>query len=579
MQDVNSGHKLPDENEVIEIPDSDDDDVQIESNSPKLPPISEFENKQPEREIIQDVTHQEIDETSNQERRKILELATAEIEETEKPTSTEEQMIDILYDDIEEENVEQEIESPVFEEISPQKSKSPEREQVVEVQEENENNVEVVETSGFDDIVLVEDAPKIETEQEEEIINEQHVEEKSVLVAESVTTTVENDTNETAVKSHKIPAEEESQKVEHAQESTENHPSEMSADCSFASAHNELNEGLIASANETLMSVDEKQSEEINDETNVLDKAVVEEEEIGTTNEQENVSEISEEDVTNVLEVAQLETTAEDVTEKMETAEDIVDEEVVEKESRENDKEIVEEETLNIMEVAQLEVTESERVQSTELILEEEEFDKSKENPLNEGIIETTQSENTISQETQVESQKSDDKYQPDEADKELEQIMASKSPESSQNIPVDLSTPKRRSSRAKSEITELENPRLKRAVSVPSSGTSSPVSRSSRASSELRHNPKVLLREKILERIEESPSSGIMTRNKSRHLQEQQSRESTPQSRAQSEEVDSAKTRTPRRRSTAGTPTNITPRRVLTRAASRDSISGKILI
>jgi trimeric autotransporter adhesin len=196
------------------------------------------------------------------------------------------------------------------------------------------------------------------------------------------------------------------------------------------------------------------------------------------------------------------------------------------------------------------------------------------------------------------------DKPMRDEDDEEIEEIFknagtgkvsssaaAVEQKEKTSNVALDLTTPKKktRGSTRLTSKTPDTSAQVKRAISVPistTSGTSSTRthSRSSRASSELRHNPKAILKEKILERIEESPvPEGPITRKKSQMLL-QQSRETTPvtpnRSRAPSEDLDSPK-RSSRRRSTAtpsGTPTRLTPvgtpTRMSTRAFSRESLA-----
>ncbi|KAL7052189.1 hypothetical protein ACKWTF_004809 [Chironomus riparius] len=595
---------MPNANEIIEIPDSDDDDVQIESNSPKIPSFN-ARNPQNVENII---------ESSNEERREILELATADNNEQSQPMENQEQMIDILYDDIEQQNAVNEIKSPSFEQISPQKSSeniesgSYEIEVTADVQEKA-INPQNEENEPFEDIQLIEIAPNavIQSESDELLVQEvQFTQPENVLIPkieqkvskESIADKNEKPEQQQVMTEEKpleriIPIELETNNQEKIEImlSTESKQdvSEMSEDYSFASAQNELNDAaIITTVDDTLVDdeehqliIVEEQEMEIVDETmEIMDEgqsnieennhnlAIVEQQDMETI---ENPQKFEEQ----TLEVSNKD--LEGTNDNLEVTEssNVLDKAIV----MENDPEMTQDETLQItehevtnpLEVALFESDISEKMVTAEENLEQTENNVT-ENILDVAKINETQNDDNKVKEAQVEKQASDNKSQQDDNDREIEEIMtANKSPEQSQSVPVDLSTPKRRSTRLKSTETTEENTRIKRAVSVPSSGTSSPISRSSRASSENRHNPKVLLKEKMLERIEESPSSGMLTRTKSRLLNEQNSRETTPQSRAPSEEVESGK-KTPRRRSTA-TPT--TPRRIFTRGASRDSFGG----
>jgi len=563
--------KIQDDNEIIEIPDSDDDDdVQIESNSPKIPPFNAVNSQQM---IMESVRIETVIESSNDERRELLELATAEINEESQPMASQEQMMDILYEDIEQQNDENDIKSPSFEQISPQKSAenvetATDKVEVAEEVINPPNEEEISEKDPFDDIQLIETAPNAVSQPEKLIEKESEIIEDKVS-KESIADKIEEPEQQQVVE-RIIPIEIEADNQDKFEimETTDNKQdiSEMSEDYSFASAQNELNDAaIITTVDDTLVDNDElimvdgqEESMEVIEEgqTNIEN---IDEDEHNLAIVEQEVSSEKLEVVNDNLEVTESSSVL-DKAVVIEYDADMTKEEV---------SQIPEQEVTNPLEVAQFE--DSEKMITAEETLEQTESNVT-ENVLEVARIDETQIENKT-EEAPVEKQVSD-KSQQDDNDREIEEIMTSnKSPEQSQSVPVDLSTPKRRSTRLKlTEAAEEENPRYKRAVSVPSSGNSSPISRSSRASSENRHNPKVLLKEKMLERIEESPSSGMLTRTKSRLLNEQQSRETTPISRPPSVEVDSVK-KTPRRRSTTGTPT--TPRRIFTRGASKESFGG----
>lgn len=622
---------IPSKTEVIEITDSDDDndeEVQIQepiihsmSQVDQLPSFRELET-QPNVEYSTPVNEEECELTVLEPAGNVIECEVVD---------TEEQMINILYEDIQEqasdsENIEEEIKSPSFEIISPQKSTS-------EYQDLETDPVPQQNTSNEQEIQNPMEINTIKNETREEKTEQYHHDEESEKEIIDSAIVDKNIATDQAHFSEKLTSSEEQnvQKTENAQhilDSTEKpNVSEISEDYSFVSATgSELNEAALFSSeiNEnqsTIQSiVDEKQLVEFEatvktktieiieytsdktDSTNIFDKAMIENEisQFTTTEESANQSENAlvgkeEEDETNKMEESQetvetKETEAIDDNSKMDVEPesnqlDGIEDEISQKES------IIEDESINQFEIARIEDEEANNMEEsqqtneiatidTDERMDENQTEIQNEDEVSENPLEIAQ----IIDDSRRELGNNEAEVVQNEDDKEIEEIMRSsvhneikenndrRTPEQCQEIPVDLSTPKRRSSRIMSEEIEIEGERQKRATSVPSnaSGTSSPRSRSSRASSEYRYNPKVLLKERMLERIEESPS-GPITRNKSKLMLEA-SRETTPHtpthsSRAASEDTDSVK-KTPRRRSTA-TPT--TPRRI-TRAASKES-------
>lgn len=140
----------------------------------------------------------------------------------------------------------------------------------------------------------------------------------------------------------------------------------------------------------------------------------------------------------------------------------------------------------------------------------------------------------------------------------------------------LDLTTPKARITRARSE--SIESSRQLRAKSIPNSRPSSPHStRSRRSSTEDRQAPKNILKEKLLERIEENEATPVsspqrMTRRRSQ-LQETPTtptKTTRRNSHLDEDKSDSVKKSGSRR---ASLDMSLTPRR-MTRAASKEALS-----
>ncbi|KAG5673512.1 hypothetical protein PVAND_003554 [Polypedilum vanderplanki] len=514
---------ITESNEIIELLDSDDDDISMNSPKHNLPPFNQIESRQ---EIVQKTTS-EKDEMDVSEYQKLsntqnpidlneshsLTKSTSHIDPQQEVFQ---QTISTKEDEIEEMDI---LELENVQNTTELNEPSTENEMIALIYDNLEEQQNVIKSKELEQSVI---ATTSQIEPQHEEIDPQKVLIKEPESEENVIVELENAQN--IIKSNQVSSEKDINEMSAMNEGTKN-----ILEVAMIEEESKVEELNVVVTNEMTELLIEKEITEVSTK-NVLEVAIIEEE-----NKIENTEGI----------VSAVSTT--------ETHELTIEKEIIEIST-------INEETKNILEVAMIE--EETKVEEHSTATNET---QTNEKTLDIAMIDDDKNNSDIAENLKIDMEVQEILKTPTKNKGEVE-------PHSSQTDTDYLSTPRRTRSvaRFESETGDAQKPiRLLRATSVPSSSTSSspvPHSRSSRASSELRTNPKAMIKEKMLESIAESPV--MLTRSKVRMLNE--SRGTTPQtpnSRAPSEDQDSVKKTPRRRRSSSSTP--ITPRRILTRASS----------